>query len=163
MRWADRVGRFLKPRDLHVFMTVVEESSMAKAAERLAISRPVISRTIANLEHMLGVTLLDRTARGIEPTLFGKALLRRGTAVFDELRQSVEEIAFLTDPPGGRAAHSLHRGVGRWPRAGSDRATVTTTAAFARQAGARHSAASVQPASGASMRNRDLATADRGT
>ena len=75
MRWADRVGRSLKPRDLHVFMTVVEESSMAKAAERLAISRPVISRTIANLEHMLGVTLLDRTARGVEPTLFGKALL----------------------------------------------------------------------------------------
>jgi DNA-binding transcriptional LysR family regulator len=101
MRWADRVGRLLKPRDLHVFMTVVEERSMAKAAERLAISRPVISRTIANLEHVLGVTLLDRTARGIEPTLFGKALLRRGTAVFDELRQSVEEIAFLTDPQAG--------------------------------------------------------------
>ncbi|MGL3105185.1 LysR family transcriptional regulator [Bradyrhizobium sp. BR 1432] len=101
MRWADRVGRFLKPRDLHIFMTVVEESSMAKAAERLAISRPVISRTIANLEHMLGVTLLDRTARGIEPTPFGKALLRRSTAVFDELRQSVEEITFLRDPQAG--------------------------------------------------------------
>jgi DNA-binding transcriptional LysR family regulator len=82
-------------------MTVVEESSMAKAAERLAISRPVVSRTIANLEHMLGVTLLDRTTRGIEPTLFGKTLLKRGTAVFDELRQSVEEIAFLTDPQAG--------------------------------------------------------------
>lgn len=100
MRW-DRVGRFLKPRDLHVFMTVVEENSMAKAAERLAISRPVISRTIANLERMLGVTLLDRTARGIEPTMFGEALLKRGTAVFDELRQSIEEIAFLTDPQAG--------------------------------------------------------------
>lgn len=74
---------------------------MAKAAERLAISRPVISRTIANLEHVLGVALLDRTARGIEPTLFGRVLLRRGTAVFDELRQSVEEIAFLTDPQAG--------------------------------------------------------------
>lgn len=74
---------------------------MAKAAERLAISRPVISRTIANLEHVLGVALLDRTARGIEPTLFGRVLLRRGTAVFDELRQSVEEIAFLTDPHAG--------------------------------------------------------------
>ncbi len=74
---------------------------MAKAAERLAISRPVISRTIANLEHTLGVTLLDRTARGVEPTMFGKALLRRGTAVFDELRQSVEEIAYLTDPQAG--------------------------------------------------------------
>lgn len=100
MRW-DRVGRFLKPRDLHVFMTVVEENSMAKAAERLAISRPVISRTIANLERMLGVTLLDRTARGIEPTMFGEALLKRGAAVFDELRQSIEEIAFLTDPQAG--------------------------------------------------------------
>lgn len=74
---------------------------MAKAAERLAISRPVISRTIANLEHTLGVTLLDRTARGIEPTMFGEALLRRGTAVFDELRQSVEEIGYLTDPQAG--------------------------------------------------------------
>ncbi|MCW1996208.1 UNVERIFIED_ORG: DNA-binding transcriptional LysR family regulator [Bradyrhizobium japonicum] len=74
---------------------------MAKAAERLAISRPVISRTIANLEHVLGVTLLDRTARGVEPTMFGEALLKRGTAVFDELRQSVEEIAFLADPQAG--------------------------------------------------------------
>lgn len=74
---------------------------MAKAAERLAISRPVISRTIANLEHALGGTLLDRTARGLEPTMFGEALLKRGTAVFDELRQSVEEIAFLTDPQAG--------------------------------------------------------------
>jgi DNA-binding transcriptional LysR family regulator len=84
-----------------MFMTVVEESSMAKAAERLAISRPVISRTIANLEHVLGVTLLDRTAHGVEPTVFGKALLRRGIAVFDELRQGVEEIAYLTDPQAG--------------------------------------------------------------
>jgi DNA-binding transcriptional LysR family regulator len=101
MRWTDRIGRLLKPRDLHVFMAVVEEGSMAKAAGRLAISRPVISRTIAHLEHVLGVTLLDRTARGIEPTLFGKVLLRRGSAVFDELRQSIEEIAFLTDPQAG--------------------------------------------------------------
>lgn len=101
MHWADRAGRLLKPRDLHVFMVVVEESSMAKAAERLAISRPVVSKTIAHLEHILGVRLLDRTPRGIEPTLFGQTLLKRGTAVFDELRQASEEIAFLTDPQAG--------------------------------------------------------------
>ena len=101
MQWADRVGRQLKPRDLHVFMTVVEESSMAKAAERLAISRPVVSKTIANLEHILGVRLLDRTPRGIEPTLFGQTLLKRGIAVFDELRQGIEEIAFLAKPQSG--------------------------------------------------------------
>src|SRR5258708_9151946 len=101
MRWADRVGRHLKPRDLHVFMTVVEENSMAKAAERLAISRPVVSRTIANLERILCVRLLDRTPRGIEPTMFGRTLLKRATAVFDELRLGIEEIGFLTDPQAG--------------------------------------------------------------
>lgn len=101
MHWADRAGRLLKPRDLHVFMVVVEESSMAKAAERLAISRPVVSKTIANLEHILRVRLLDRTPRGIEPTVYGQTLLRCGTAVFDDLRQAAEEIAFLTDPEAG--------------------------------------------------------------
>ncbi len=101
MHLADRVGRHLKPRDLHVFMTVVEENSMAKAAVRLAISRPVVSRTIANLERILCVRLLDRTPRGIEPTMFGRTLLKRATAVFDELRLGIEEIAFLTDPQAG--------------------------------------------------------------
>ena len=98
MEWSDRIGRRLKPRDLHVFMAVAEQASMAKAAEQLAISRPVVSKTIADLERTLGVRLLDRTARGIEPTLFGRALLKRSLAVFDELRQSVKEIEFLADP-----------------------------------------------------------------
>lgn len=49
MQWTDRVGRRLKPRDLHVFLAVAEQGNMAKAAERLAISRPVVSKTIADL------------------------------------------------------------------------------------------------------------------
>jgi DNA-binding transcriptional LysR family regulator len=44
MDWGARIGRRLKPRDLHVFMAVAEDGNMAKAAERLAISRPVVSR-----------------------------------------------------------------------------------------------------------------------
>lgn len=98
MQWSDRVGRRLKPRDLHVFLAVAEQGNMAKAAERLAISRPVVSKTIADLEHTLGVRLLDRTPQGVEPTMYGRALLKRSLAVFDELRQSVKEIEFLTDP-----------------------------------------------------------------
>jgi DNA-binding transcriptional LysR family regulator len=101
MQWSDRIGRRLKPRDLHVFLAVAEQGNMAKAAERLAISRPVVSKTIADLEHVLGVRLLDRTSRGVEPTLYGRALLKRSVAVFDELRQSVEEIKFLADPGAG--------------------------------------------------------------
>ncbi len=74
---------------------------MVRAAERLAVSRPVVSRTIANLEQLLAVQLLDRTARGVAPTMFGEALLRHATVVFDELRQGLDAIAFLKDPQAG--------------------------------------------------------------
>lgn len=114
MEWSDRIGRRLKPRDLHVFLAVAEQASMAKAAERLAISRPVVSKTIADLEHTLGVRLLDRTTKGVEPTLFGRALLKRSLAVFDELRQSVKEIEFLADPN----AAELRVGFSEVPAAG---------------------------------------------
>ena len=101
MQWSDRIGRRLKPRDLHVFVAVAENGNMAKAAEQLAISRPVVSKTIGDLEHTLGVRLFDRTPKGVEPTLYGRALLKRSLAVFEELRQSVDEIEFLADPSGG--------------------------------------------------------------
>jgi DNA-binding transcriptional LysR family regulator len=101
MQWADRVGRRLKPRDLHVFMAVAEHGNMAKAADSLAISRPVVSKTIAELEHTLGVPLLDRSPQGVEPTLYGRALLKRSVAIFDEMRQSVKETEFLADPNAG--------------------------------------------------------------
>jgi DNA-binding transcriptional LysR family regulator len=101
MQWSDRIGRRLKSRDLHVFLAVAEQGNMAKAAEHLAISRPVVSRTIAGLEHTLGVRLLDRTPRGVEPTMYGRALLKRSLAVFDELRQSVKDIEHLADPSSG--------------------------------------------------------------
>jgi DNA-binding transcriptional LysR family regulator len=74
---------------------------MAKAAQRLAISQPAISKAIADLESTLHVRLLDRSPRGVEPTLYGSTLVRRGQAVFDELRQGVGEIEFATDPSVG--------------------------------------------------------------
>jgi DNA-binding transcriptional LysR family regulator len=101
MHWTDRIGRRLNPHDLHIFMSVVEQGNMARAADSLAISRPVVSRTIADLEHALGVRLLDRSPQGVEPTLYGRALLKRSVAVFDELKQSVRDIESLGDPNSG--------------------------------------------------------------
>lgn len=101
MQWADRIGRHLRPRDLHIFLTVVEQGNMAKAANLLATSRPVVSKTIASLERALGVRLLDRSPQGVEPTLYGRALLRRSITLFDELRQGIQEIKFLADPTTG--------------------------------------------------------------
>ena len=101
MKWDERIGRRLKLHDLHIFMTVAEAGSMGAAAKRLAISQPSISKAVADLEHVLGLRLLDRTAKGVETTLYGKALLRRGLGAFDELRQGVNDLATLADPSTG--------------------------------------------------------------
>ena len=101
MQVVERIGRRLKLRDLNIFLAVVKERSMSKAAAVLAISQPAVSKSIADMEHMLGAPLLDRTPRGIEPTTYGQALIRRGLAVFDELRQSVRDIESLLDPTVG--------------------------------------------------------------
>src|SRR5215510_9923144 len=99
--WESQIGRRLKLRDLHVFSTVVQRGSMAKAAQHLGVSQPSVSEVIANLEHALGVRLLDRSAQGIEPTIYGDALLTRSVAVFDELKQIIRDIQFLSDATTG--------------------------------------------------------------
>ena len=99
--WEARIGRRLRLRDLHIFLTTVQRGSMAKAAQTLGVTQPAVSKVIAELEHTLGVRLLDRGARGVEPTRYGRALLTRSNAAFDELRQSVKDIEFLADPTVG--------------------------------------------------------------
>ena len=100
-QWSDRIGRRLKLRDLHIMLAVANSGSMGKAASDLAVSQPAISKAIADLESALGVHLLDRSPQGIEPTIYGRALLKCGTAVFDDLQQGVKEIEFLADPSAG--------------------------------------------------------------
>src|SRR3954453_3416016 len=95
------VARRLKLRDLHILSTVVQWGSMAKAASHLAMSQPAVSESIANLEDALRVRLLDRSTRGIEPTLYARALLKRGHVVFDELRQGIRDLEFLANPTIG--------------------------------------------------------------
>lgn len=101
MQWSDRLGRRIKLRDLHILLAVAKSGSMGKAATDLAISQPSISKAIADVEHEVGLRLFDRGPHGIEPTIYGRALLRCGVAVFDELRQGVKELDFLADPTGG--------------------------------------------------------------
>jgi DNA-binding transcriptional LysR family regulator len=99
--WADRIGQRVKLRDLHILMEVVRCGSMAKAANHLGVSAPVVSKTIADAERTLGVPLVDRRPKGVEPTAYGRVLIKRGIAVFDELRQGMEDIKFLADPTAG--------------------------------------------------------------
>lgn len=99
--WENQIGTRLRLRDLHVLSTVAERGSMAKAAIKLGISQPAVSDVIANLEHALGVPLFERRRHGVEPTIYGHALLKRSLAAFDELKQGIRDIEFLSDPTTG--------------------------------------------------------------
>lgn len=101
MRWNDRIGRRIKLSDLHILLAVAQSGSMSRAANELAVSHPVVSRSISDLEHALGVKLLERGRRGVELTEPGRALISRSHAAFDELRQGVKDVEFLTDPTAG--------------------------------------------------------------
>jgi DNA-binding transcriptional LysR family regulator len=101
MRSIDGIGRRVRLNDLQVFLAVAEAGSMGKAAERLHTSQSAVSRTITQLEHTFGVRLLDRSTRGVDPTQYGRALLQCGTEVFDDLRQGIRNIEFLSDPTAG--------------------------------------------------------------
>jgi DNA-binding transcriptional LysR family regulator len=104
MEWSDRIGRRIRLRDLHIVMAVAEAGSMTKAARKLAISHPVVSKTISDLEQTLKVRLFDRTGQGVELTNYGEALLKCSVNVFDEMRQGLKQIEFLTDPTSGELA-----------------------------------------------------------
>jgi DNA-binding transcriptional LysR family regulator len=99
--WESQIGRRIRLRDLHVFSIVVRAGSMGKAAQELGVSQPAVSEVIADLEHALGVRLLDRTPKGVEMTAHGAALDRRVLAAFDELKQGIKDIEFLSDPTVG--------------------------------------------------------------
>ena len=101
MPWTDRIKRRLKLRDLDILMAVINSGSMGKAAKQLNISQPAISKAIIELEDALGVRLVDRGRRGIEPTPYGVALQKRGISIFNDLRQGVQDVDFLTDPSKG--------------------------------------------------------------
>lgn len=101
MPWNERTKRRLKLRDLDVLATLIDAGTMGKAASRLNVSQPAVSKAIAELEGALGVRLVDRGRRGITPTPYGLALQKRSVAIFNDLRQSVQDIEFLSDPTTG--------------------------------------------------------------
>jgi DNA-binding transcriptional LysR family regulator len=96
-----RISRRLRFRDLEVFFAVVRCGGMAKAAAELGVTQPAVSETIAELEHAFAVRLFDRTPQGVVPTIYGRALLKRGVASLDELKQGIRDIEFLADPAKG--------------------------------------------------------------
>lgn len=86
--------------DLVYFSTVASAGSLARAAERLGVSQPALTKSVQRLERRLGVKLLLRSSRGIELTDAGTAFLVRSRAISRELEVALQE---ARDVAGGQA------------------------------------------------------------
>jgi DNA-binding transcriptional LysR family regulator len=101
MRALPNVMRRLRLRHLNVLLAVVRCRSIRKAAGEMSLTQPAVSKTLSELEALLGVPLFDRSAAGVEPTVYGLALARRAAAALDELGQGLADLSFLADPSRG--------------------------------------------------------------
>ncbi|WP_233545045.1 LysR family transcriptional regulator [Pseudooceanicola sediminis] len=88
-------------RTLRYFVCVAEEKNMTRAAERLRIAQPALSRQITRLEQDLGVAVFIRTPRGVELTEPGEVLLRRAYGILAQISQAHHDVTAHADAPRG--------------------------------------------------------------
>jgi DNA-binding transcriptional LysR family regulator len=79
-------------RQLAAFCAVVERASFSQAAEQLGVTQPAVSLQIRSLEKRLGVQLLDRSGRRVEPTDAGRRLYRSATRLLAQEEQLLAEL-----------------------------------------------------------------------
>lgn len=89
-------------RHLKCFLALAEELHFTRAAERLHIEQPPLSRTIKELEDDLGVTLFDRDRRGTQLTPAGAAFLQDVRRLFTVLENAKENARTAHSTDGGQ-------------------------------------------------------------
>lgn len=102
----------MEVRQLLYFTKVMALRSFTKAASELRIAQPALGQQVRNLEQELGVTLLNRHSRGVEPTEAGLLLFERATKILEELRRTKEDIRELQGAIRGMVAIGITPGLG---------------------------------------------------
>ena len=108
--------------EIRAFLAVAEELHFGRAAERLHVAQPPLSRTIKQLERELGTSLFDRNTRSVRLTTSGQALVEPAKEVLDAVRRARAAVASADDGEVGTvriafAGVSTHRLVARLARA----------------------------------------------
>ena len=83
----------VKFRHLQTFVEVARQKSVMKAAELLHVSQPAVTKTIRELEEVLGVAVFEREGRGIKITRYGEVFLRHAGAALTALRQGLDSVS----------------------------------------------------------------------
>jgi LysR family transcriptional regulator, nitrogen assimilation regulatory protein len=83
-------------RQLRYFVKIVESGSFSRAASVIHIAQPALSQQIAELEERLGVSLLQRSARGVRPTAAGEIFYKEASAILHQLDQLPEIVRSST-------------------------------------------------------------------
>src|SRR5580693_821554 len=93
----------LETRELAYFLAVADELHLGRAAARLGIAQPALSRTVRQLERRLGVTLLERTSRAVSLTEAGRVLRREARVALE----AVSAAALRAQRAGAPAPHLI--------------------------------------------------------
>jgi len=88
--------------DIAVFVQVVESGSFTAAADRLGISKSVVSKYVSRLEDQLGAQLLNRTTRKLHLTEVGRSFYERSQRGLVEIEEAKAEVSRLQDEPRGK-------------------------------------------------------------
>jgi hypothetical protein len=132
----DRVLRSnLKLRHLQLLVVLDQFRHLGRAAEFLSLTQPAVSKTLAEIERLFGVSLFDRSTRGTEPTPYGAAVVRFARSVLADYERTRDELAAVAAGATGRVRVGAMVVATHWLAHGGAGVQAATTAD--RRAGGR--------------------------
>jgi DNA-binding transcriptional LysR family regulator len=97
----------LEIQQLRHLLAAIESGNLLKAADKSCISQSGLSRSIKSLENRLGVQLLIRGPKGVEPTIYGLSVMRRAQVILNEVSRSVDEVKAIEEARVGEVKFGI--------------------------------------------------------